>query len=100
MVLILEASITLIVRNLAHALRVDAHRLMGLLCHSENLAHLRRSWGGLSFVLGRVNSVLVSELFEVRVFQSLGCTQTVVMVVYQQLCYYFNSLGILRHHLC
>ena len=68
MVLILETTVTLIVRDLAHALRVDTHRLMGLLCHSENLAHLRRSWSGLSLVLSRVYSVFVSEFFKVRVF--------------------------------
>ena len=44
MVLILKTAIALVIRNLTHALRVDAHRLVSLLSHPEHLAHLAWRW--------------------------------------------------------
>ena len=51
MVLILKTAVTLVIRNFAHALGVDAHRLVSLLGHPEHLAHLTGSRRSLGLVL-------------------------------------------------
>ena len=62
---------------------------MRLLRHPEHLAHLRRCWrraADPSLKIALLNqSVLLAELFEVWVLQCLAGTQTVIVVIDQQL---------------
>lgn len=62
-ILVIKGSIGSVIRNFAHTFRINRHRLMSSLSHSEYLAHLR--WGRCSAIDAscHVSFVLQSVLF-------------------------------------
>ena len=75
-ILVVKTTVGGIVRYLGHTYRVNRHRVVSLLSHSEHFAHLR--WCGSSTVEATTHgvllndSVLLPQVLEVGVLQSLG----------------------------
>ena len=76
-VLVVERTLRDVIRNFAHAFRINRHRLVSLLGHSENFAHLRRCWGSTANSTGKStflkDSILLSQLFKIGMLKSLSC---------------------------
>lgn len=75
---------------------------MCFLSHSEYFTHLRRRWRGTINACNTallLHSILLSELLEVRVLESLSGRHPVVVIIYQKFLDDLSRFWVLRDHL-
>ena len=73
---------------------------MRFLSHPEHLAHLRRCWRcTVDAIILVQRSVGLAQLLEVRMLESLARTQSVIVIVDQQLAYQVDGIGELWYQL-